>query len=186
MRLSNLAAFLGYVHNEIFSLLALDFQVVWIFTLVVFLDLVLGLIFAHWAQEEHAVLILLDQLRIKTDTLRMVPLALVLAFDVLLVVILSRAQAVDFRLVSWRVDHQGISSIVRSCINNSRGMWLSLTLMCFFTVCIERQMIVPWSSHFMFVGSLLSWMDIVRMTSLRDECSISHMLLMLLLRKYHI
>ena len=116
----------------------------------------------------------------------MVPLALVLAFDVLLVVILSRAQAVDFRLVSWRVDHQGISSIVRSCINNSRGMRLSLTLMCFFTVCIERQMIVPWSSHFMFVGSLLSWMDIVRMTSLRDECSISHMLLMLLLRKYHI
>jgi hypothetical protein len=51
----------------------------------------LGLILAHWAEENELVVVFFDELGLEADTLGMVPIALILAFDVLLVVVLAEA-----------------------------------------------------------------------------------------------
>ena len=63
------------------------------------------LVIAHRANEQHVVLVSLNELNVEPYALGVVPLALPLAFDVLLVIVLSRAEAVDLRLVSWMVDN---------------------------------------------------------------------------------
>ena len=52
----------------------------------------LGVLIAHWAQKDKLWLVFLNDFWVETNAFRVVPIALVFAFNVLLIVILSEAE----------------------------------------------------------------------------------------------
>lgn len=73
--------------------------------LVLFGYLGLGLVLAHGAQENQLRLVFLDELSLKADALRMVPITLVLALDVLLIVVLAEAETEPLLPIPWLLSH---------------------------------------------------------------------------------
>ena len=86
----------------------------------------LGLVLAHRAQENELVVVFFDELSLETNALWMVPIALILALDVLFVVVLAEAKAESLLAISWLLPYNKLVCLLPKLHFSRLVHWLLL------------------------------------------------------------